>query len=317
MAADLSAPGGAKAATDAALHRLPPWLQRLVSRALDAWPGRILINTIASFVRIETFDRAMTLAAQFFSSVLPIVILFATWGNPEDFAEALDMPEESRSVVEQAVQGAEGAAFGFVGALVVLVSATSLSRALTRAFAAIWELPRPRSRLGSAWRWLAVVLVLALSLVVVRAVAAPMSVLPPREVWPVVASFSLDIAITVFIPWVLLSGVLRPRLLVPGAIIFALVMLAVRPATQVWLSRALEVSADRYGSIGVAFTYLTWLYVLSFCFLTAAVLGQTITTDRGAFGGWIRREGRSRAMGDDHGAGSSDDGSGREETHHG
>jgi membrane protein len=316
MAADLSAPGGARAATDAVLHRLPPWLQRWVSKALDAWPGRILIDTIANFVRIETFDRSMTLAAQFFSSVLPIVILLATWGDPRDFADALDMPEESRSVVEQAVQGAEGAAFGVVGALVVLASATSLSRALTRAFAAIWRLPRPRARLGSAWRWVAVILVLALSLVVVRAVAAPMSVLPPREVWPVVASFILDVTVSVFVPWVLLSGDLRARLLVPGAVIFALVMLAVRPATQVWLERALEVSADRYGSIGVAFTYLTWLYVLSFCFLTAGVLGQTIATDRGKFGGWIRQQSRSRAVGDDHETGSAHDGSGREETRH-
>jgi membrane protein len=316
MAADLSAPGGAKAATEAVLHRLPPWLQRWVNKALDAWPGRILVNTVASFVRIETFDRSMTLAAQFFSSVLPIVILLATWGDPRDFAQALDMPEESRSVVEQAVQGAEGAAFGVVGALVVLASATSLSRALTRAFAAIWGLPRPRAKLGSAWRWVAVILVLALSLVVVRAVAAPMSVLPPREVWPVVASFAMDISVTVFVPWVLLSGDLRARLLVPGAVIFALAMLAVRPATQVWLERALEVSAERYGSIGVAFTYLTWLYVLSFCFLTAGVLGQTVATDRGKLGAWIRKESRSRAVDDDPAPGPAEDGPAREETGH-
>jgi membrane protein len=161
-----------------------------------------------------------------------------------------------------------------------------------------------------------VILVLALSLVVVRAVAAPMSVLPPREVWPVVASFALDIAISVFVPWVLLSGDLRPRLLVPGALIFALVMLAVRPATQVWLARALEVSADRYGSIGVAFTYLTWLYVLSFCFLTASVLGQTIATDRGGLGAWIREESRSHAVDDDPAPGPAQDGPAREETGH-
>jgi hypothetical protein len=57
--------------------------------------------------------------------------------------------------------------------------------------------------------------------------------------------------------------------------------------------------------------------VLSFCFLTAGVLGQTIATDRGRFGGWIRQEARSRAVGDDHEAGPAHDGSGREETRHG
>ena len=95
-------------------------------------------------------------------------------------ADAVNMPEESRSVLEDAVQGAGSAAFGIVGSLIVLVSATSLSRALTRAFALAWDLPRPRSRLGSAWRWLAAVLVLALSLVVVRVLSGPAASCHPR-----------------------------------------------------------------------------------------------------------------------------------------
>jgi membrane protein len=47
----------------------------------------------------------------------------------------------------------------------------------------------------------------------------------------------------------------------------------------VWLPHALDSSADRYGSIGVAFTYLA-----------ASVLGQVIATDTGWFGQWIRGE---------------------------
>lgn len=291
MSANGSATSAAQARVDAVVGHLPPRLQRLVQGLVDAWPGRVVIRSTASFIRIETFDRAMTIAAQFFSSILPIVILFATWGSPERFTETLNMPEQSRSVVEEAIRGSEGAAFGVAGAIVVLASATSLSRALTRAFAAIWELPRPRSRLGAAWRWLAAVLVLALSLVVVRAVSEPVSLLPPREVWPLFVSFSVDVAVAMFVPWVLLARAVRPRLLSVGALVFAALMLAVRPATQVWLPHALEVSANRYGSIGVAFTYLTWLYILSFCFLTTAVLGQAIASDSGRLGRWIRQEG--------------------------
>jgi membrane protein len=291
MSADGSTAGAAQARVNDVVGRLPPRLQRLVGGLVDAWPGRVLIRSTASFIRIETFDRSMTIAAQFFSSILPLVILFATWGNPDGIASALDMPEQSRTVVEEAIRGAEGSAFGVVGAVVVLASATSLSRALTRAFAAIWELPRPRSRLVSAWRWLAAVLVLVLSLIVGRAVSQPVSLLPPREVWPLFVSFTVDVAVGVFVPWVLLARAVRPRLLSLGALVFATLMLAVRPATQAWLPRALEVSADRYGSIGVAFTYLTWLYILSFCFLTTAVLGQAIAADPGRFGRWVRQEG--------------------------
>ena len=67
-------------------------------------------------------------------------------------------------------------------------------------------------------------------------------------------------------------------MLLPGAVIAALTMLTVRPATAAWLPHALETSADKYGFIGVAFTYLAWLYVIALTLLATAVIGQVIAT---------------------------------------
>ncbi|WP_406036013.1 YihY/virulence factor BrkB family protein [Nocardioides sp. NBC_00163] len=279
----------ARARAEAALGRMPFGLQRRLGWLLDRRPGRMFLRAAAGLRRIEVFDRSMTIAAQFFTSVLPVLILIAALGSNSDrFTDAIEMPEQSRQVLEGAVDSG-GAAFGIVGTIFVLVSATSLSRALTRAFAAIWGLPRPPTRLRSAWRWLAVVLVFALSLVVVRAAGEPLGSLPPRELWPRVVSFAWDVAVAAFIPWALLAGAVRARMLMPGALLFALLMITVRPATQAWLPAALEASADRYGSIGVAFTYLTWLYVASFCFLTTALVGQVFATEPGLLGRRVRR----------------------------
>jgi len=290
--AELSAEAAARARAEDALRRLPPRLQRMLGWLLSRWLGRIVINGLGAFVRLDMFDKSMTIAAQFFTSVFPILILFMIWADSRDatwLADALNLPEETRSVLEDAIQGAGGATFGLIGIVIVLASATSLSRALTRAFTAIWSLPKPKGGLGSVWRWLAAVLVLTLSVVVVRAASEPVHVLPPREMLPLVASFALDVAVALFVPWVLLAGGVHPRLLAPGALVFALLMLTVRPATAAWLPHALQVSADRYGSIGVAFTYLACLYTASLCFLATAVLGQVIANDRGALGAWIRR----------------------------
>ena len=235
----------------------------------------------------------MTIAAQFFTSVFPILILLATWAGSvrtDTIAEAVDMPEESRSMLDQAVQASASAGFGAMGVLIVLASATSLSRALTRAYAAIWQLPRPRSSVRSAWRWLAVVVALALSLFVVRALSQYASAIPPGDIWQRALAFTCDLVMMTSVPWLLLAGALRFRAFLPAAILFAGLMLAVRPASQVWLPHALEASADRYGSIGVAFTYLAWLYVVGFCVLLTAVLGQVIASDRGWLG--IRLRGR-------------------------
>jgi len=288
--ADIAAENPARARADVALGRLPAGMQRKAGWLLDRWPGRILLQAAAGLGRIEVFDRSMTIAAQFFTSVLPVLILIATLGsNSDQFADAIDMPKQSRQVLEGALDEG-GATFGILGAIFVLVSATSLSRALARAFTAIWEVPRPPSSLRSAWRWLAVVLVFALSLVIVRAAIEPLEVLPPRELWPRVVSLAWDVAIAAFVPWVLLAGAVRARMLVPGAVLFALLMITVRPATQAWLPGALETSADRYGSIGVAFTYLTWLYVASFCFLATALIGRVVATDPGTLGRRVRGE---------------------------
>jgi membrane protein len=285
---------------DAALRRLPSWMQPALGWLLSRWLGRVAINSLREFVRLDMFDRSMTIAAQFFSSVIPILILFMTWATARDthrLTDALNLPKETQAVLEDAIGGAKGASFGIAGIVITIVSATSLSRALTRALTAIWGLPKPKSGLGSVWRWVAAVLVLTLSVVVVSAASEPVHVLPPREMLPLLASFALDVAVTLFVPWVLLAGAVRPRLLAPGALVFALLMLAVRPATAAWLPHALEVSADRYGSLGVAFTYLACLYTASLCFLGTALIGQVIANDSGELGAWIRRGARASDVG--------------------
>jgi membrane protein len=279
------------AVVDAVVERLPPRLRHVAQQLLSQWPGRILMRSSADLIRIELFDRAMTIAAQFFTSVFPLLIMLAVWlgnQNSDEIADAIDMPQQTQDVLDQALGQDGTAAFGVIGTLVVLISATSLSRALTRAFAVIWDLPRPKSRLVFAWRWLAVVLAMALSLVVVRAMDRFTNRIPPPNFWELVVDAITDTAIAVFVPWVLLAGAVSARRLLPGAVLFALVMMAVRPSSALWMPRALDASAERYGAIGVAFSYITWLYVVAWCFLVAATVGQVIATDKGWFGAWVR-----------------------------
>ena len=267
--------------------------RRLVKWLVTHWPGRTVMRTARSFTRTELFDRSMTIAAQLFTCVFPILILLATFATRRDadrIANAVSMPEETRLMLQEAVTAAGNAGFGILGTVVVIVTATGVSRALTRAFATIWGLPRPRSSLRSVWRWIAVVLALAFSLLMVRSVGQLVSGVPPEAVWPAAVTFISDVVMGLFIPWILLSGAVHPRLLLPGALIMALVMLGVRPVMAAWLPQALEDSAEHYGSIGVAFTYLALLYAVSFTFLATAILGQVIATDEGHLGQWIRRD---------------------------
>lgn len=289
-------PAGADPGTTSAEGPAGAWRvlwRRLVAWLLSHWPGRVVVRSARAFKRVELFDRSMTVAAQFFTCIFPILILLATVVTRRDsdrLAELVSLPEESREVLEDAVTAADSATFGVLGIVVVLVTATGVSRALSRAFAAIWELPRPRASLRSVWRWIGVVLALSFSLVTVRSVGRLVSGVPPEVVWPATAMMLCDLALALFVPWLLLSGAVRARLLLPGALVLAVLMLPVRPVMTAWLPQALESSADRYGSIGVTFTYLALLYGVSFTLLATAVVGQVVATDEGRLGRWIRAD---------------------------
>ncbi len=74
-----SAEADAEARAQEALTRLPPKLRDALAWLFSRWPGRILVRSAETCGRIQVFDRAMTIAAQFFTSVFPILILLATW----------------------------------------------------------------------------------------------------------------------------------------------------------------------------------------------------------------------------------------------
>ena len=173
----------------------------------------------------------------------------------------------------------------------MLVSATSLSRALTRTMATIWRMSRPKTRLTNSWRWLSRGAGTGAMMVVTRPWVGFTDPMPLADLWKVLLTFGLDILVAAFVPWLLLANQVPVRKLMAGAVAFALAMMVVRPASVSYLPNALEESADRYGTIGVAFTYLACLYDLSFAFLAAATIGNVIAEDGGGLGQYIRREG--------------------------
>ncbi len=271
--------------------KLPASIRRPLPWLMSNWPGRVALRMIAGFQRIQIFDRAMTLAAQLFTSVFPIIIMGTAIfgaGATVDAGHAIELPGDTSEVLDDVVSSGGFGTFGVIGVLVVLISATSLSRALTRAYDAIWQHGRTKTRIFDAWRWLAAVFVLALAIVAARTLVTAFEDVPPRDFWSSTLSFGINTGIGSFIPWLLMRGRVQFRSLLPGAVLFAVAMLVMRPFWALYLPNALEVSAERYGAIGIAFVYLTYLYAVAFVLLGAAVIGYVLATDEGAFGKYVR-----------------------------
>jgi membrane protein len=258
-----------------------------------AW--RLWTACATGMVRIEPFDRAMTLAAQAFTSIVPVLIVAAAFGpshrGPGDaLADAIGLSSEARASLEASVpSGADvSSSIGLLGILVALITATSYSRALERMYAKVWEVERPGLR--SAWRWLAAIGAVLVAVVLQRLTRQATA----GDTWSGLAELVVELlvwtVVWTFVPWVLLQRQVPGRVLVCGGLLSAVALAVLAAVGSIYLPIALEAGARQFGVLGMTFTYIGWLFALSFAVVAAAVVGRACVLDDGRLGRVARGE---------------------------
>lgn len=264
-----------------------------VQRILGSWVGRVGARAAHDVVEIEIFDRAMTLAAQGFTSIFPVIILVAVLRSGGDavgsqLGSYLGLTPQASQVLQQAVPGESSAIgrFGLLGLLVVLVSATSFSRALARMYGRVWTAKTVGMR--GAWRWLAVIVAVTLSIVIIHELQNLMAGRRLVTVGDAGVIFVVQTALWTWVPWVLMQARVPVRLLLPGGVLIGVTEILLAGVGSIYVPLALNAAAREFGSLGVAFTYISWLFVLAFAVVLLTVLGAVIVRDEGWLGRLFR-----------------------------
>lgn len=279
--------------------RTPTGLQSLLARYLATWPGRVVDRSLRDLVEVEIFDRAMTLAAQAFTSVFPILILVAALRRRDDdnpigsgLAESLALSEDARATLVAAMPAGSNVAgaFGVVGAVVVVLSATSYSRALLRMYARVWAVQAPPGR-RAVWRWIGALLGIVLLILLLTAARRALDGVPFSSLAEALVAFVLGGLLWTWVPWLLLAGRVSVRALVPGGALMAVAMLFLTLAGRIYLPVALSSASRQFGALGVSFTYISWLFVVMFGLVLTTVVGAVIARDPGPFGQLIHGSG--------------------------
>jgi membrane protein len=247
---------------------------------------RIATRTAGSLQEIEPFDRAMTLAAQTFTSVFPLIIAVAallpagSQSLSDRLSDGLGLPDSSRAALELVLpaQPQTRGAFGILGVIIVVFSATSLSRALARMYAKVWQVP-PAAGLTGGWRWVAVLFGVALSFITVRAFHFASSGSPYGTAGSLLLTLVLNSLLWTWAPWLLLARRVSWRRLLPGGVIMGCCTVATSMASGVYLPRALVSASQQFGALGVAFTYIGWLFIVAFVLVCSTVLGAVLARD--------------------------------------
>jgi membrane protein len=238
----------------------------------------------------------MTLAAQAFTSIFPLVIAAFSVLHRSDaerlgdrLADALALPAATRASLLDALpaESEQVATFGLLSLLIVLLSATSFSRALTRMYARAWSVRPPGWTAG--WRWIAAVVAIAACTVLLKAVQQAAEGDRAAVTAALLLTFVVGSALWTWLPWVLLAGGVRWQLLAPAGLIMGAATVATFFASRIYMPRALRYASGRYGDLGVAFTYIGWLFAVSFVLVMATVVGTVLTREPGVISRWLTR----------------------------
>jgi membrane protein len=160
-----------------------------------------------------------------------------------------------------------------VSALFTIVSAYAWPLELQRAYLKIWSLP---SR-GMRDLWRPVLWVPSLfCLVGLVAVSGRIASGVPGAIVTAVITLPVTLGWAWWTQHLLLSGRIRWRALLPGAVATAVGMGLTSVLSAVFLSRAIVYNSGRYGPIGVVFVMMTWLTAFSLMILAGALIGHTL-----------------------------------------
>jgi membrane protein len=273
------------------VNRAQTWDPRRVLQSAKDLQARkpFLIRLVQEFQRLEPFDRAMTLAAQAFTSIFPLVIsAFSVLGLSESgqlgarLADALALPEGTAAALEDIRGEPSGqvATFTALSLLIVLLSATSFSRALTRMYAKTWSVRAPGWR-RSGWRWIAAIVAIASCTVALQVVERAARGSEAAVAGAVLLVLAVNSVLWTWVPSVLLARQVSWRLLALGGVFMGAASVVLTFASRIYLPVALKHAGDRYGELGVAFTLIGWLFAVAFVLICATVLGSVLSREPG------------------------------------
>jgi membrane protein len=253
--------------------------------------GRFVLRVANALAEIEVFDRSMTLAAQAFTSLLPLIIVAAairhgdTRPIGQGMSQYLGLNNSATQVIERSIPDASEmlSALGWFGAVLLLASATAFSRALDRFYARVWSIRRPGLR--GAWRWVAVLAAILIGVALVQFTRSIMR----SDGGYIVLTFILESALWTLIwlaaGWIILNRAIRVRSLLPGAMLCGIGLALTGGFGRIYLPIALTSAAQQFGALGITIAYIGWLFILMFIVVVGVTVGHVLTKDYGLFGG--------------------------------
>jgi membrane protein len=248
-------------------------LQRLIGA-----PLRFIRDWLAGFIELQGFDRAVALAGQAFTALIPLLIVYgAVMSNASgrDFADqvinAFDLEGAAAQQIKQAFAppASVESSVSIFGVFLLIFSALAFTRALQRLYQLAWR----QSSLGV---WAAKWGLIWLGVIVITITVRPILLGWSHGVLRLALSLAFGFVLWLITPYVLLGRRISWQRLAPTALLTGFGMTVLAIGSAIWMPRSVATSASQFGTIGVAFALLGWLVGYGFVLVVAASGGAVI-----------------------------------------
>jgi membrane protein len=252
--------------------------QALLERARASFLGRCFLD----FMELRGLDRAMVLASQAFTALIPLLILVGAVlpaGNSSAVSDAVirrfGLDGQAADAVAAVFARPETGSIGLFSVLLLIISGVSLTRRMQLMYVQAWRLPPLRGVRGSfnAAMGLTVLLVELALLYLVRtlvrglpfdwAIQLPLSWLAGMLLWTT-------------IPWLLMDRRIGWRRLLPGGALTAVMASLYGVVTTLYMPPLMTSYSVRFGLFGVTIALVGWLLCVCLILISVTIVAAEL-----------------------------------------
>jgi membrane protein len=255
----------------------------------------LLFRAWERLLEIEFLDRSIALAGKAFVSFFPLIIVVAAF-LPEGVRTSiitavtvrLGVRGDALVTFKEAFASSDDvrAATGVLGLFFTCFFATSFTTALQRVYLRTWRRP-PVKGPGAYWRGLVALSAVLLLMAVLGSLGDDLDNGLSIGLFAVLAVAATS-ALWWFIPWFLLVGEVRPRVLAPTAILTSVTTIVFALSAAIWMPDLVTENEEQFGIFGIALALVSWFSGAAMCILVSACAGVVLAEDSGGLGRFIR-----------------------------
>lgn len=264
-----------------------------ITRRLEqTFPGRCA----RSFLELRGVDRAMVIASQGLTALIPLLLLVSTLA-PADrrdvvaraFIRRFELTGNAAEAVREVFTRPVGtSSIGALSVVILVFSGVSLARRVQRMYQDAWRLGGVAGVRGKLTMFVGLGALL-LQIALLYLARSALRSLPMDWLLSVTGSLLAGFVLWIGIPWLLLDGRLHWRRLVPSAVLASLCGAAYSAASTVYMPRMMESYSERYGLFGVTLALVGWLLCISLILVIVTVIGAEFDRSEGRIARQVRR----------------------------